>query len=109
MALARLAARVGAGSRGGQRRGWRWGLLSAGGLSAVAGSFAAPSAARCDDGSSGAARAGWPGVWAAGAAAAAAAWWLAPRSSASAPVADLAGWQKKWEIGQVRARLCLYA
>ena len=86
------------------RRGasWRWGLLSAGGLAAVTSVVAAPSL--CDDGDNVGARAGWPGVWAAGAAAAAAAWWLTPRSAASAPEADLLGWQKKWEIGQV---LCL--
>lgn len=84
------------------RRGasWRWGLLSAGGLAAVTSAVAAP-AALCDDGDNAGARAGWPGVWAAGAAAAAAAWWLTPRSAASAPEADLLGWQKKWEIGQV--------
>lgn len=86
------------------RRGasWRWGLLSAGGLAAVTSVVAAPPGpALCDDGDNVVARAGWPGVLAAGAAAAAAAWWgLTPRSAASAQ-ADLLGWQKKWEIGQV--------
>ena len=103
--LATVGVRAAGDSGVAARRGtsWRWGLLSAGGLAAVTSVVAAP--ALCDNVDNVGGRAGWPGVWAAaGACAAAAAWWLTPRSAASAPEADLLGWQKKWEIGQV---LCL--